>query len=84
MRRRGLHIAVAKLEARMQTRRVFSPMIITCYADEADGDIIALSNGSDRIERHLTDTDLGAFAGRVGALLCTPGLPVLLCGHHAE
>lgn len=84
MRRRGLRAAVAKLEARMRTRRVFSPMIFTCYPDEVTGDIVALSNGRDRVERLYGESDLRAFAARVGGLLCAPGLPVMLCGHHAE
>lgn len=81
---RALATRLKKIEAKRQVRRVFSPMIFTCYADEVAGDIVALSNGRDRIERLYGESDLGAFAGRVGGLLCAPGLPVLLCGHHAE
>lgn len=85
MRRRSLHAAVAKLEAKMRPRRAIRPVIFAPDDDEGTGDIIGLSKlGGPRVDRLFGEDSLTAFAHRAAALLCRPGMLPIMCGHRAE
>ncbi len=69
MRRRGLHTAVAKLEAKRRNRRSPRPIIFALYPEEEAGEIIGLQNGRDNVPRLFGEACLTAFAERASRAL---------------
>ena len=73
---RALATRLKKIEAKRRGNRRIAPIIFGLFDDEGGGEVIALTNNGDTVDRLYGETDLGAFAHRASAVV--GGAPILL------